>query len=61
MALEFHNLPRKKSDQLSSLLEAVVKKCMEPTFHDKFQIKKMYTESHDIRTKHIRGVNSMKQ
>ena len=35
MALAFHDLPRKKSDQLSSFLGAVVKRCMDPTFHDK--------------------------
>ena len=43
MALASHDHPRKKSDQLSSLLGAVVKRCMDPTFHDKFQVKKMYT------------------
>ena len=41
MALAFHDLPRKKSDQLSSLLGAVVKRCMHLTFHFKFQVKKI--------------------
>ena len=36
-----------------------MRRCMDLTFHDKFQVKKMYTESHDIRTKYIRGVNSI--
>ena len=57
MALVFHDLPRKKSDQLSSLLGAVVKRCIDLTFHDTFQVKKMHTESHDTRIKCIRGVN----
>ena len=35
MTLAFHDLSRKKSDQLSSLLGAVVKGCMDLTFHDK--------------------------
>ena len=59
ISLAFHDLPRKNSDQLASLLEDIVKRCMNPTFHDKFQVKKMYTKSHDTRTKYIRGVISM--
>ena len=59
MALACHDLPRRKNDQLSSLLGSIVKRCMDPTFHDKFQIKKMYKESHDVMTKYIRGVNSI--
>ena len=58
-ALAFHNLPRKKSNQLSSILGVVMKRCMYPTFHDKFQVKKMYTASHDIRTKYISKVDSI--
>ena len=49
--------PKKKSDQLSSMLRVVVKRCMDLTFHDKFQVKKMFPESHNIRTKCIRGIN----
>ena len=37
-----------------------MKRCMDPTFHDKFQVRKMYTESHDVRMKFIRGVSSIK-
>ena len=59
MTLSLYYLPKKKSDQLSSLIGAVVKRYMDPTFHHKFQVKKMYTESQDIRTKYIRGVNSI--
>ena len=40
MALAFHGLARKKSDQLSSLLGVVIKNYMDLTFHDKFQFKK---------------------
>ena len=58
-ALLFHDLSRKKSDQLSSLWVAIVKRCMDSSFHDKFQVKEMYIESHDIKTKYIWGVNSM--
>ena len=36
-----------------------MKRCMVPTLHDKFQVKKMHTESHDIRTKYIKEVNSI--
>ena len=39
MTLTLHDLPRKKRDQLSSLLGAVIKRCMDPTFRDKFQEK----------------------
>ena len=49
MALLFHDLTRKKNDHLTSLSRTVVKRCMYPTFHHKFQVKKKYTESHDIR------------
>ena len=56
MALAFYDLPSKECDPFASLLGAVVKRCMDPTFHDKFHVKQMYTESHDITTKHIRGV-----
>ena len=59
MAPAFHDLPTKKSDQLSSLLGAVVKRCMDPKFNDKFKVKKIYTNSNDIRMKYIRGVNSI--
>ena len=59
IALVFHDLPRKKSDHLSNLLGAVVKRYMNPTFHDKFQVKKMNLESHGIRTKYVIGVNSI--
>ena len=41
MALAIHDLPRKKSDQLSSFLGAVVKRFLDPIFLDKFQVKKM--------------------
>ena len=41
MALAFHDLPRKKSDELVSLLGAIMKRCMDKTFQDKFQIKKI--------------------
>ena len=51
MALEFHDHPKKKSDQLASLLVVVVKRCMDPNFHDKFQVKMINTESHGISTK----------
>ena len=44
---------------LSSLLVTVVKRCMNLTCNDKRQVKKIYTESHDIRTKYISGVNSI--
>ena len=53
IALVFHDLPRKK------MLGAVVKRYMNPTFHDKFQVKKMNLESHGIRTKYVIGVNSI--
>ena len=59
MALAFHDLPIKKSNQLSSLLGAVVKRCMDPTYHNKFQVKKMHADSHDSGTVNIRGVNSI--
>ena len=41
MALAFHDLPIKRSDQLSSLLGAIVERCIDPTFHDKFHVKQM--------------------
>ena len=50
---------QEKSDQLASLLGATVKRCMAPTFHNKFQVKKIHTESNDKRTKYIRGVNAI--
>ena len=59
MALAFNDLPRKKSDQLASLLGVVMKRCMDKAFHWKFQVEEMCTESHDIRTKDIKGVNSI--
>ena len=43
MALAFHNLLRKRSDQLSSSLGEVVKRYIDPKFKDKFQVKTMYT------------------
>ena len=50
MALVFHDLSRKK-------FRAVVKRCMDLTFHDDFEVKKMYTELHDIMMKYVRVVN----
>ena len=48
----FHDLPS-KNEQLIPLLVAIVKRCTKSTFQNKFQMKKMYTESQDIRTKYI--------
>ena len=59
MALAFHDLLRNKSDQVASLLGAMVSRCLDPNFQDTFQVEKIDTESKDIRTKHIRGVNSI--
>ena len=50
IALVFYYRPRKKSDHCSSLLGAAGNRCMNLTFHDKFQVKMMYAESYDIRT-----------
>ena len=52
MNLAFHDLLRKKSDQLASLFEAIVKTCMNPNFQEKFQVKNDI-ESQDIRSKYI--------
>ena len=57
MTLGFHDLSRKMFNQLVRLLGVVVKNCMDPTFYDKFNVRKMYTETYDIRKKYIRGVN----
>ena len=56
MPLAFHDLPRKKSDQLVSLLGAILKNAWIQISKINFKLKR-YTQSQDIRTKYIRGVN----
>jgi len=42
MAPPFNDLPRKKSDQLASLLGVIVKRCIDKNFQKKFQIKNIH-------------------
>ena len=45
LALSFHDHLRKENCQLASLLRGIIKRCMDPNFQEKLQVK-THTENH---------------